>query len=140
MKARFIYEQNIRDILKPKSEEEIEKSVIKEIDYILSSVPKQDKNDDSMFRIDFIVSAMGGEFDPDSFDMTLKEMLNFIDEGIEYFKNFNKYFITYNDTGKFSDFFIGEFDDNEEPYISKSYAIGKMICGKENAKWNANES
>ena len=45
----------------------------------------QDEYDSSCFCADEDVCAMGEEFNPEAFEMTLDEMLSFIDEGIKYF-------------------------------------------------------
>jgi len=117
-------------------------------DWLLNEVPVVSKHDDSMFCItlsdkkdgDVEACAMGSEFSPDDFGMTLKEMVDFIEEGIQYFLSLGKSKITPKLAGDYSDFFIPEFDDEGYKSIPTDYVIAKMICGKENAKWNAEQN
>lgn len=104
---------------------------------------RQDANDKSLFGItndegELECCAMGEEFDPVTFDMTLEQMLQFIDKGIEYFSKMKK--ITLEDVKKsdYSDFFIPEIDDDIT--VGKFYVLAKLACGKLNAKWNADNS
>jgi len=104
---------------------------------------RQSDHDKSQFGItddegELECCAMGEEFDPTTFDMTLEQMLQFIDKGIEYFSKMNK--ITLNDVKKsdYSDFFTPEIDDDIT--VGKFYVLAKLACGKLNAKWNAEHS
>jgi hypothetical protein len=108
--------------------------------WILEKTPTQDKSDDSEFMIKLSTGnyavAMGDEFCPEDFDMTLEEMLKFIDKGIKKILKLTKKKLTQNDVGDYSDFFIPEFEDEGEETLTKEYVIAKLICGKENAKWH----
>lgn len=105
----------------------------------------QDEDDESMFKV-FLVPmvndyawASGDEFNSEMFDMTLQEMLIFIDKGIKHFQRSDNV-ITKEELAKseWSDFFTEELYGEEamEESFAKIYVIGKLIAGKENAKWN----
>jgi hypothetical protein len=96
----------------------------------------QDSNDDLSFGIksgdSWEILAMGDEFNPETFDMNLKEMLAWIDEGIKYFTNLAKVSSKDVKDSEWSDFFQNEFDESVK--LDKFYVLGKLTCGKENAK------
>lgn len=100
---------------------------------------RQDINNDSAFGIaedtgEWIILAMGEEFDPVAFDMTLDQMLKFIDKGIEYFSKMKSVDNKTVEDSPYSDFFMPEIDD--EIQLGKFDVLAKLTCGKENAKWN----
>jgi hypothetical protein len=113
-----------------------------DLDKILKSIPKPDKYDDSMFCMSTPdgseVAAMGDEFNPDAYDMTLEDMLEHIDAGIQEILESPKTELSYEDLGDYADFFETEFNDDDgeglPDSLSKEYIIAKLICGKENAK------
>jgi len=105
---------------------------------VLTKIPEQAWHDKSQFSVelskgDYAV-AMGDEFNPEEFDMSLKKMLIFIDKGIEKFLISEKRKFTYKDLGNYSDFFQSEFNDDHAEFLTKEYVVAKLHCGKENAK------
>ena len=102
------------------------------------------KHDDSMFSINLsdgdVACAMGDEFNPEEFNMTLEEMLQFIDQGLNYFANFPDGTLDADDLSEWHDFFTSELydepetDDGERVPLTKEYVIAKLICGIQNAK------
>ena len=109
---------------------------------LLNLKPKQSKHDDSQFVLELpngdCAVAMGDEFNPDAYDMSLEEMLEFVDKGINQILNDSKDKFSYEDLGEFADFFETEFNDDDgeglPDFLTKEYVIGKMLCGKESAK------
>lgn len=102
-----------------------------------------DPNNSSLFGTkdsvgDWHIVAMGDEFNPSNMDMTLDEMLAFIEAGIQGFLNMDKVTIEDLKATDYQDFFISELYDHhcegEAPIINKEYIIIKLYCGKENAK------
>ena len=99
----------------------------------------QDSNDSSGFGIkdksgNWDVMAMGDEFNPESFDMNLKKMNKWIDDGIKYFSEMKSVSAKVISNSEWSDFFQNELD--EQVPMNKFYVLAKFACGKENAKSN----
>lgn len=117
----------------------VKESLSNRYDWVLKETPIQSEHDDSAFYVVLFgneVYAMGEEFDPNSFDMTLDEMLSYIDEGIKKFLTFSTDEISVEDLGDYADFFTTEIYDEGYESLPVAYVIAKLICGKENAKWN----
>ena len=109
---------------------------------ILNTKSKRDKYDDSMFEMalpngDYAV-AMGDEFNPVAYDVTLEEMLAHIESGIQMVLASSLNHFTWDDLGEYTDFFESEFKDDDGMGLPDSltgeYVLGKMVCGKGNAK------
>jgi len=81
---------------------------------VLNKIPKQDRNDRSMFSINLSdgeeVTAMGEEFCSYLFNLSLDEMIKFIDKGIKKILKIPKKKLTSKDLGDYSDFFEAEFN------------------------------
>ena len=135
MRARTI---NFERGLDPKDAMSIGNSAYR----IVKQKPIKDKYDSSFFSLKLStgadVAAMGDEFNPDNYNMTLPEMLKFIDKGIQTFLNSPKSKFSWAGLGHYVGFFESEFNDDDgmglPETLTKEYVVGKLVCGKENAK------
>jgi len=119
---------------------------------ITKSTPKQDEDDKSFFKLqiadDKSVAAMGEEFDPNNFTLSLTEMILYLQIGIMESINLVKSVplsgLNMEMLGSYYCFFETEFiegcdqmmkDDNNKLQLPIEYVVGKLVCGMWNAKY-----
>lgn len=104
--------------------------------------PQQSRHDDSQFCLSLAeegyVCAMGDEFNPNAYNMTLEDMIEYVKEGINKFLQSSKEEFTHDDLGDYADFFESEFNDDDgfgvAETLTKEYVVKKMLCGIASAK------